>query len=81
MKFFEISDGRCVNLDEIEAVEKIDDLNCRVMTEYNEYEAKMPYSTMISILEAYHESEKEVDNSKVLNEISTKIGSQGFFAG
>lgn len=81
MKFFEISEGRCINLDEIEAVERINDLNCRIITEFHEYEAKYPYSTIVSILNSHSESKEDSDNTKILKDISEKIGNQGFFAG
>lgn len=80
MKFFQVSDGRSVKLCEIEAVERIDGMSCRLFTEYNQYEAKISYETIISILENYHDAEDEKSNP-LLNEISQKVGNLGSFAG
>jgi len=83
MNFFQVADGRSIKLSEIEAVEKIDDFNCRILTETREYDARVPYATMLSILESFYDSQDEEERKEVqtLQQISHKVGELGNFAG
>ena len=59
MKFIETKDGFSVNVDQIEAIEKVDDFTSRIFTASNSYEAHFPYSALLRILEGLEVKPKE----------------------
>ncbi len=77
MKYLEIGNGKCINLEKVEALESIDQLRTRVyMTNGGVYEANFPYMTLISILETSQEAKEEVAEN-----VNAMAKNFGFFAG
>ena len=62
MKYIEIKEGLSIRLDEIEAIEKVNEYNSTVYTHHNLYASTFPYMTLISLLEAEGEEEDRKDS-------------------
>lgn len=78
MKFIPISDDAAVSIERIEKVERISQLQTRLYCGFDTYDITLPYDIVIDIIE---KSEEKEDNSKILGEISQKVGSLPIFAG
>jgi len=50
MEFIEVDEGFSIKVSEIEAIERIDDLNCAIYTHHNRYEMGFPYKTLLDLL-------------------------------
>ena len=60
MKYLEIKEGLSIKVEEIEAIERVDEYNCTIYTNHNLYASTFPYMTLLSIVEnANEEKEKE----------------------
>lgn len=81
MKFLDITPTLSVKLDEIVAVEAVDEFHCRVLTESQAFEANFPFKTMIGILEGALTAETQPLNTELLKDISQKVGELPIFAG
>ena len=79
MRFVEIQSGLSICVDEIVAIQRMEDqFKCKVYTETRDFEANFPYITLLSILERQKEDK---GNDRVLREISEKVGNLPVFAG
>ena len=59
MRFIEISDGKSIDIDQIEVVERKDDFTTSLYTHHNVYEANFPYMTLLQLLEAEKATEEK----------------------
>ena len=67
LKYIEIKDGFSVRIDAIEAIEKVNELECIVRTQFNSYDSVFPYLVLLQLLEKEEmpeptEMEKETFN-------------------
>jgi len=62
MKFVELAEGISINVDEIEAVSKKNQLNSVVQTHHNVYHINMPYEALLKILSGKVGGKQEVVN-------------------
>lgn len=62
MKFIQVREGLSVRKEDIESVEKINDLKSKIVTRFNEYEVNFPYKTILSILEMEGIEERMTEN-------------------
>ena len=74
MKFIKLK-GISINVEAIEAIEKIDEFHCRVITRDNTYTSDFPYQVMIDLLESGKTLEQD------LKEIKNVVNTLGHFAG
>jgi hypothetical protein len=81
MKFIEVTDGVSIRIDRIEKVERVDDLNSRITSGFDSYTMAMPYKTVLNIINYVERPEISDPNSRILKEISKKIGNLPVFAG
>ena len=59
MRFIEIKDGVSIDIDQIEVVERKEDLTSTVYTHHNVYETNINYNALLELLEKERtESEK-----------------------
>lgn len=79
MKFLETKDGFSVNIEQIEAIERVDDFSSRIHTHFNSYTANFPYMTLLQILE--REIAPEAKKERVLDKLETVLESTGHYAG
>ena len=79
MKFLEISEGLSINIDEIEAIRKVDDFTCKVFLNFNEYTANFPYMTLLALLDTMREEKST--NQEILNKLDAVLGKAQHWAG
>lgn len=77
MKFLEIKKGFCVNIEEIQAIESISDMKCKIILENNEFTADFPYKTLINMLSKNYDDKQD----KILKELQILNKNDQFFAG
>jgi NADH dehydrogenase FAD-containing subunit len=82
MKFLRINDGKCIKIEDVEALEAIDQLNTRVyMHSGGVYEAMFPYETLIMLLGAEEEKPEIAQNTEILKKLNVLSESATNFAG
>ena len=75
MKFIEIADGISVRKEEIICVERMNEIQSRVTTEYGSYESNFSYSTILALLEMDNIEEKVAESP---NRTMNLFGNQHF---
>ena len=72
MKYIEIKDGFSVRIDAIEVIEKVNELECVVRTQFNSYDSVFPYLVLLQLLEreeAPKPTETEQKTFNILKEL------------
>ena len=81
MKFLKIKENVCINRDNIEALEVIDQLHTRIyMQNGGVYDAMYPYDTLVSLLNI-EEKESIINNQEVLKNLNAMAKTASYFAG
>lgn len=78
MKFIEISEGLSISIDDIKAVEKIEELRTRIHTNISSYETELPYQSLLDIIEQRKPQEMKPETENLLQGF---LKNAGTFAG
>jgi predicted P-loop ATPase len=74
LKILSIQDGICVNVDEIEGIEKVDDKSCKVYVGTRTYISTYPYETLMSILKNDELVDRNTSKVDKLSQLNDKVG-------
>jgi hypothetical protein len=74
MHFIELRDGLSVSIEEIEAIQRVDDGSSRVFTQNNTYDSTFPYMTLLELVEREQVPEEKEQVTNILKEIGTFAG-------
>jgi hypothetical protein len=80
MKFVEIREGLSVKKDCIEALEKTEDGNCRVITQGNTFDSTFPYESLRALL-GMPDIEEKLSGGEVLKKLDEIKQNQQVFVG
>ena len=81
MRFIEIREGVSVDIDQIEVVEKKDDLTSIVYTHHNAYETNFPYMALLQLLEMQGKEGNTAQDETIKNLQETWLKTTGTYAG
>lgn len=80
MNYIEVKEGLSIRVDEIEAVERVDEYNCTIYTHHNLYASTFPYMTLLSLIEGQKE-DKEKDKAQMMESINSLASHQQHWVG
>ena len=85
MKYIEIQDGTTINVECIEAVEKVTDNSCNVYTRQRAYRSNIPYESFIEMIKSEESVNKPLSNDAAIKATMSKLDkvlkSTGHFSG
>lgn len=73
MKYIEIQDGTTINVECIEAVEKVTDTSCNIYTRQRAYRSSIPYEAFIEMIKSEESVNKPISNDAAIKATMGKL--------